>query len=275
MREISETYSSKNGKSFFSEIQLGLMAPFYAIKFFKHHKMLLALVIVIYLAGFTAFMWAISRFFIPWGTGEIGNLFSLGTTFVESVGAKVFAVSIYIFATLIYGLVGFPVLNLVASPVFDIIAIKSFEHTSGFVIGNTGFGDFFKSFVMEILKLLFLALLLTASFVSIYVAIAAPIVFLFSLWFYGWQEVDRVLGMMRFGARERVWFGVKHAAGCACLGLWFYVPFFGTIFASIMPAAAGILVAKMQSEADIQRFLDRGGKYQTDAAKFPVLDERR
>jgi hypothetical protein len=267
MFESTQATAIRRRTFFFGEIQMGLMAPFDALKFFLNNKGLFVGVIILHVAGFLAFLWGVSAFLLPYLINIAVSHLALNADFASSIAGFIFTISVYVLAVLTYGLLGLPLMNLAASPFFDVVATKAFQQTSGLRLPRTGFSDFLKSFAMEFFKLAFLALLFSASFLSVFVLMAAPIVFLFSLWFYGWQEVDRLLVLMRYSSRERLWFGIKHAAGCASLGVWFYVPLFGSLFGVVMTAAAGIFVAHAQDAADLERFIALGGCRPSDLGR--------
>jgi len=155
-------------------------------------------------------------------------------------------------SVLLFTVVGVPLLNVLLSPLLDVIAAKAYVETSGKPIPNLGAADFLRSLLSEASKAVivytvivlgfFLPMLLPGGlFVS---AAIAPLGLLVSIWFFGWDNADRTLALLGWPLRRRIAFGLRHFLACIALGVWAFVPFAGTLLSFTMAAAGAMVVAR-------------------------------
>ena len=229
------------------------MAPLDSLKFFKNHKFLLVSVLAPHILAFGLGVWALFSFGHPW-------ILEYGAKLTETIPAFVvsgiISFSLAVAYTLVFTFVFVPLLNAMLSPIFDIIAVKAYEQASLRSLPKLGASDFFRSFVSECSKT-FLIIIVVAVGVLLpsiipggfllYVLLA-PAGLVLSIWFFGWDHVDRTLSLMGLSLSQRLMFGVRHATGCFCLGLWMYVPFAGTLLSFTFSAAGAILVAQIHGQ---------------------------
>jgi hypothetical protein len=264
------------------EVKSAINAPWDALRFFRKHKTLLFAALSGHIVLFVLYMIAISQWVLPLlleagktkDPAFFTTLQSLG--FLWTLVSHLLLASFYVLATLLYSVLAVPIANLLLSPLFDVLATKSYQWVSGVELPQLGLTAFFKSFWLELLKLLFLGAIFFGTLLSVWLVLIAPLVFLFAIWFYGWQEVDRTLGLAGLPWKKRLWFGIRHFPACMCFGIWFYIPLAGTLLAFVMTAAAGILVAHVQSPAEKEEMnLLAQQKLGTQIAALQVDDDRR
>jgi uncharacterized protein involved in cysteine biosynthesis len=188
---------------------------------------------------------------------EYGNKISESIPKIIVSGLVSFALTISFL--LLYTFIFVPLLNAILSPFLDIIAVRAYEDTSGRKLPQLGASDFFRSFVSECSKTILILLavafgVLLPSVIpggALLYIFFAPAGLLLSIWFFGWDHVDRTLSLMGLSLRQRLMFGVRHATGCFCLGLWMYVPFAGTFLSFTFSAAGAILVAHIHGHKQV------------------------
>lgn len=229
-----------------NEIQCGLIAPFDSLRFFRRHKGLLFTCVTIHLLGFAAFLWGMGEFALPWiqevvlgGDAAPGTLSQ--TLFVGAAKVAVLTLGLFVFA-----IVAVPVLNVLASPFFDVIAQKAYEDFAVRTVPNPGWKYFFRSLGFEVLKLVLSFLLVLALLTSHFVALLVPIALVLSMWFFGWDHIDRTLGIRGIPLGRRIGFGIRHCLACTTLGAWMYVPLVSTLFSFTFAAAGAAAVARIE-----------------------------
>jgi hypothetical protein len=244
------------------ELREGFLAPLDSLKFFRRHKILLVSALAPQVAFLAGMLWAAFTRVLPWaearlasGLATSGTLGEMAASVPDGLLAGALAIALFIACVVLYTLLGVPFLNVVLSPLFDIMAARAYEETSGRKLPNLGWSDFFRSFLSECSKLIiiyttiilafFVPLLVPAGFVLSF--LLGPLFLVASIWFFGWDHMDRTLALQGLGLRRRLLFGVRHALGCSALGLWTYVPFAGTLFSFTMAAAGAMVVAKVEN----------------------------
>jgi hypothetical protein len=229
-----------------------LLAPLHAFRFLWQNKLLLWGSIAAHALAFCLYLFAISQWGIPFLQSHLSPHLATWTanTTALTVFSTLFLVSIYLLAIILYSIIGISIANTLLSPLFDVIAARSYEHVSGMTIPNLGFSSFAKSFLFEIMKIALVGTILLGTILSTVLLFLSPLVFVFSVWFFGWQEIDRTLGLLGLNWRKRIWFGLRHFPACLAFGIWFYVPFLSTVCAFAMTSAAAIVAARVQSESE-------------------------
>ncbi len=258
-----------------NEIVAGLSAPIEAVAFLWRRKGLFVTALFSHLFIFGGYIWAVTLLVIPKLLLLLNPFLGAfqGSQIPISVFETLVMVAIYVLSAILYSIIGVPIANLILSPLFDIITTRAYQSIANVELRDIEWSSFAKSFLLEIIKFAFLAGLFVATILSTLMLFLSPLVFLFAVWFYGWQEMDRTLCLTGFHWRKRLWFGVKHFPACASLGLWFYLPILGSLLSFVMAAAGGILVARVQSEKDkldIQSFNSKSA-----GPRYDAFDERR
>jgi uncharacterized protein involved in cysteine biosynthesis len=136
--------------------------------------------------------------------------------------------------------------SAISSPIYDFIAAKTFEKSTGEKLPNQGFRQMISSIITEVVKLSGYFGLLALSF---FVPVLAPFFFLFSIWYLGWDHLDRTLLLMNKSFFERVGFGIKHVLACLSLGAWSYIPLLGGLFGFTFASAGAIAVARLTAKS--------------------------
>jgi hypothetical protein len=231
------------------QMQSGFLAPLECLKFFRGHKLLLVSALAPHLAFLAGLVYASVVYGVPY-VQSFGQsaLEGLPPLLVESV----LGLALILLSLLLYTLLGVSLLNALLSPLFDVIAAKAYEETAGRPLPELGFSDFFRSFLSECSKSLIVITCLTVGFFLPMVTggllltfLIAPALLFVSIWFFGWDNIDRTLSLMGWSLKARLLFGVRHALACFSLGLWVYVPFAGTLLSFTLAAAGAIVVAKV------------------------------
>ncbi len=262
-----------------NEIAHALLAPLHAFSFLWRNKTLFWGALFSHITAFALYIFAIAKWVIPFSqellAPKIAGLTS--DAMAISVFSTFFSLSVYVLAIILYSIIGISIANTILSPLFDIIAARSYEHITGMKLPNIRFSVFAKSFFVEVVKVAFMLALVVATVLSKLLILLSPLVFLFSIWFLGWQEIDRTLGLQGLSWRKRLWFGVRHFPACLAFGIWFYVPFLSTLCAFVMTSAAAIVAARVQSEkekSDIESLVAASTE-NTLKPKHSTLDDRR
>lgn len=230
-----------------NEIAIGLKAPIDAFAFLWNRKSLFCAAIFGHVIILVLYFWS----FRHWGIPRAEMLFSEYFPFLASPStyalllANVLLASVYVFAALVYALVGVPVANLLLSPLFDLIASSAYESVSGNILPKVNLSVMAKSLLVELVKVGFIVAIVVGALISTFLLFLSPFFVLFGIWFYGWQEVDRTLGLCNLNWKQRIGFGLKHWLACTCFGIWYYVPLVGTIFAFVMCAGGAIVAARL------------------------------
>ena len=229
-------------KNFF----IGLSSPFYSARFLFQKKSLFILGVLPHILNFFLYFWIvktviIARWLHPFLTTlsfkEQSSFFAyfLNPTFFESL--------IWLVAFLLYSILGTSFVNAVASPVYDYIAEKTYEHFTNKKLPKQTFEIFLLSTISEFTKAMIVFCVLI---ISLFVHIFLPILFLFSFWYLGWNSIDRTLLLLNISLRNRLRFGLKYPSLCIGLGVWCYIPILSTLFSFSTAAAGAFVLSKVQ-----------------------------
>ena len=234
------------------ELYEGFVAPLNSLRFLRHHKFLLVIGLAPHLAGMVGYFWFLSTHALSYAQQQLAS-------WAGNMNMALFhfalAALVYVLGTLLYSILILPLISTVASPVFDVIAARAYESTSGFLLPRSRFSEVVRSFLSECSKCILILGLFVFGF---FFPLAAPLLFLASIWFFGWDHMDRTLSLMGHGLAKRLAFGIKHLVACMCLGIWAYVPFAGTLLAFVMSGAGAIAVARLQSPRDVAQLKQKG-----------------
>ncbi len=234
--------------SAFKQLFLGFKSPIYSVKFFKHNKGMLLLGIAPHTINLIIYFWVVRNIILAkWITPLFhslsekwqGSFFSplFNTTFIETF--------VWILGILLYGIFGTAFVNAVASPIYDIIAQTAYEKVSNKKTPKQSLMDFIDSILSEITKAIIIFSLFILSF---FIQFFAPLVFIFSIWYLGWNNIDRTLLLMNIPLKKRFLFGIKHWGLCIGLGLWCYIPIIGTLMAFSFAASGAIIYAHFEKD---------------------------
>ena len=236
------------------EMHEGFLAPLNSLRFLRHHKFLLVIGLAPHLAGVAGCFWFLQNHAIAFAQEQLA-------AWSVHVGQGVFKFAlfsfVYVLGTLLYSVLVMPLVNTLASPLFDVIAARAYEQTSGYLLPRSRFSEVVRSFLSECSKCI---LLLGVFVLAFFIPIIAPLLFLASIWFFGWDHCDRTLSLMGFSLPKRLAFGFKHALACMCLGIWAYVPFAGTLLSFVMSGAGAMVVARVQSARDVQHLTQKSSQ---------------
>ena len=239
------------------ELRAGFLAPLDSLRFFRRHKFLLVSALAPHILLAVGLLWTAFAFGLPSANEQLIRLFPeiAGGDGVSAYALSILVgVAIVVACILLYTLVGVALLNALFSPLFDVMAAKAYVETSGKELPKLGWSDFFRSFLSECSKMILVyTCLVVAFFLPVLVPggilvtlVVGPAFLLVSIWFFGWDAVDRTLALKGLGLRQRLFFGIRHGLACSALGLWTYVPFAGTLFSFTLAAAGAMVVAKVE-----------------------------
>lgn len=156
-------------------------------------------------------------------------------------------VTTFLIGIIAYGFIAVPIVNVLASPLFDVVAQKTYQSVREQVETPFSFTYVLRSLAFEAFKLLLIALLAVILIASQFLALLAPFALIFSLWFFGWDHVDRTLGVLGLPLRTRISFGIRHFVACLSLGVWMFIPFLSTLFAFTFASAGASVVARIHN----------------------------
>jgi hypothetical protein len=236
-------------KGFFlsREIRNGFFSPLDSLKFFAKHKGLLFIGVAPQILGIAAYCYFLNESAVIKAQEFLVRMGLLEAGVTDGLAFGSFQIAFYVLAILLYALLGLPIVSTIASPLYDLIAQRAYTYTSGIILPKDSLAQMLRSFVSEIIKLV---IIYAAIFLSWINPVFVPIGMLFSLWFLGWDQFDRTLALLHYPLRRRFAFGFKHGLSCISLGLWFYIPFAGSLMAFTFAAAGAIAVANVQSSRE-------------------------
>jgi uncharacterized protein involved in cysteine biosynthesis len=219
---------------------VGLVAPLDSLRFLRRNKLLLVLGLTPQVLGLAAFLalgieWmgpALTTAVLGWFP-ESWNVAALGFL-VTSMTAILLLIT--------YTLIWIPLVGVIASPLYDMIASRSYAAASGMGLPTQSVTQAIGGLVSEGAKLVIYFALLAMAFV---VPPLAPFFLAFAVWYLGWDIVDRTLGQSSLTLGQRLRFGIKNPLACMALGLWAYLPLVGALLAFAFAAAGGIVAARL------------------------------
>ena len=224
---------------------IGLSSPLDSLRFMRIKKSLLVMGLAPYLVAFALYVVLVTRVITPLLTGFLidHDLIPLQLSGLHLV----VSFFIWMVAIMVFALIGPSVVNTVASPLYDTVAARTYEHFSGRVMAKETFELMIRSFLGECSKLV---LWLMATIILATTPFAAFLGGPLALWFLGWTHVDRTLNLQSMQLKERLIFGLHNAPACVGLGLWGLVPGVNTVFTFLMASAGAVVVAKAEQHAN-------------------------
>lgn len=193
------------------------------------------------LASLVGYLWLVHRYVATPAGAWIQQAFA--DSWMSPLAGFSASVLIYGLSFWLFNLLILPLVNVLMSPLFDLIADRAYRWTTNVPLPPLSKTAILRSFLAECSKLIIIWSVFLVGYVS---PLLAPFFFLFSLWFLGWDHMDRVLTLKDFSLRYRFLFGFHHALGCICLGVWTYVPLMNTFFSFTMTAAGAIAVGQLE-----------------------------
>lgn len=224
------------------EMKSAFLAPFAALSFLRKNLLLLALGLAPFVIGAFVYFWALEKYVMTFLTQSLVKYGILSLEQLEGVGGFIVDFSTYLAAFILFVFIGLPIINALASPLYDTIAAAAFEKASGRRLPNSSFAQTVRGIFSEFVKA---CALLSFMFLAFVFPFWGPLLFVFGVWLFGWEIIDRTLALQQLPLKERVRFGIRHFPACASLGIWLYVPLVGSLFAFTMAAAGAIAVAKI------------------------------
>ncbi|MEN9824396.1 MAG: hypothetical protein RI953_141 [Pseudomonadota bacterium] len=223
-----------------SDAMIGLLSPLDSLRFMRSKKSVLVMGLAPYLVAIVLYGVLVARFVMPMLTGFLieKQLIPIGWN-----GLLLLDIIIWVFSLTLFAILGPAIINTLASPLFDAIAGRTYEHFGRQKLPPGSLATAVRSFLGECSKLaiwlMFTIFLASIPFAAI---LGGP----FALWFLGWTQVDRTLNLKTMHLRERLLFGLEHAPACICLGIWGLIPGLNTLFTFLMASAGAVVVAKAE-----------------------------
>lgn len=228
------------------QFRIGFLAPIDSLKFLLKYKVLLFIGLAPHFVGIGIYFWALRVHVLPLIFEKMAESGLIQAATQGSTPQSIASISIYIIGLLLYALVGLPLVTLCANPIYDYLAGATFEKVTNQTLPKSTMRSTYKSLISELVKL---CLLFTLIFIGFIVPISAPIVFLLSIWYLGWDFIDRTLALMQKPLRSRILFGIRYPIACCMLGIWVYVPFVGSLLAFVMASAGAIAVGQLEKSS--------------------------
>lgn len=225
-----------------------LGSPVEAIRFLSRRPFWLFMGILPHVLNIILYVWFVAKIVIDKWMHPLLTFLGIKweSSFVSGLAqSTLLEIVVWFVAVILYGAIGVAFVNVVASPIYDILAQKAFESTSGRKISSQSFMDFVDSIISEVTKGL---IILSVVIISLFLSFLAPVFFVASIWYLGWNHIDRTLLLLKLPFRQRIFFGLKNAPLCFGLGVWSYIPFLNALLSFTLAISGAILVAK-HSEA--------------------------
>ena len=232
---------TRGPQALLANAMIGLLSPLDSLRFMRLKKSLLVMGLAPYLVAFALYGVLVGKVVTPMLSGFLieKNLIPEQMAFIHGV----LGILIWLLALMIFALLGPSIINTVASPLYDLVSGRTYEHFSNKTMPKESFDQFFRSFIGECSKL---ALWLMVTIILATTPFAAFLGGPIALWFLGWTHVDRTLNLKSLHLRERLMFGIENAPACIGLGLWGLIPGLNTLFTFLMASAGAVIVAKAE-----------------------------
>lgn len=236
---------TRGPQALLANAMVGLLAPLDSLRFMRLKKSLLVIGLAPYLVAFALYGVLIGNVITPLLSGFLieKDLVPVNLAYVHTG----LSILIWLFALMIFALLGPSIVNTLASPLYDLISARAYEQFSGKKMPQGNFEQSLRSFLGECSKL---ALWLMVTIVLATTPFAAFLGGPLALWFLGWTHVDRTLNLQALRLRERLVFGLENAPACIGLGLWGFIPGLNTLFTFLMASAGAVIVAKVEQRAN-------------------------
>lgn len=226
------------------QLKIGFQAPIHSVRFFTDNKGMFFLGVTPHILNIFFYIWLIRNIVIAKWVSPLFH--SLSVNWKESFIAPIFnptliEIVVWIVGILLYGIFGTAFVNAVASPVYDIIAQKAYEKTAQIKMPKQTWMDILDSVISELTKGV---IIISIVIISFFVNIFAPLVFLFGVWYLGWNCLDRTLLLLNLPLKKRILFGMRNWGLCLGIGIWNYIPIIGVLCSFAMAASGAIVIAQ-------------------------------
>ena len=225
---------------FFGDFSIGLLSPLYSLKFLRNNKSLLFIGLAPQVLGAAVFVWLTKLYLLPLINTYVVTEFP--TSWQTGILANFVMIIVGFLLLLVFGLIYVPFISALASPVYDFIAAKTYEISTGLKLPRQGLRAIFSGVISEFIKLAVYFSILTVAF---FVPLVAPFFLIFSVWYLGWDHLDRTLILMNKTLVQRALFGIRHAPACLMLGIWSYLPLIGGLLGFSFASAGALAVGKL------------------------------
>ncbi|MEY4066310.1 MAG: hypothetical protein RIR26_2518 [Pseudomonadota bacterium] len=233
--------SGLNPQTLLANARIGFLSPLDSLRFMRRKKSLLVMGLAPYLVAFCLYLAFVGRYVSPLLTGFLIEKDILSHAAEGWFG--IVEVLIWFLALMVFALLGPAVVNTLASPLYDLIAAKTYETERKVTLPETRLEQFIRSFIGECSKA---ALWVMVTFLLAATPFATILGGPLAIWFMGWTHVDRTLNLKSMHLKERLIFGLVNAPACMALGLWALVPVVNTVCTFLMASAGAIVVAKTE-----------------------------
>lgn len=223
----------------FGGLGVGLRAPLDSLRFLLGNKTTLLLGLapqLIGLAGFIALATKPAAFLTSMVNGWFPAAWQGGALEVAS------SIVVTLLLMALYTVVWVPIVGVVASPVYDVVARRAFTAAAGCPLPSQPLSAVISNALGEAAKLLAYFFLLA---LAVVIPLLSPVFIVFSVWYLGWDIVDRTLAQTALTLRDRVRWGLGNPLACMGLGIWAFVPLVGALLGFAFAAAGGIVAARV------------------------------
>lgn len=226
----------------------GLSAPLQSLRFLINNKFLLFIGLAPQVLGLAAYVWLSIHYLLPYVDETVTQ--AVPESWSTGVLSLVTQSLMGLLLVVIYAIAFLPLVGAIASPLYDYVAARAFEEKSRCKLPHQGLREAIQGILSELVKLAVYYVLLA---LTLFVPPLAPFFLGFSIWYLGWDIMDRTLTLMNLPLRRRFGFGVHHVLACLGLGIWAYIPLVGAAFGFAFAAAGGISVSRLSSPALLSR----------------------
>lgn len=229
------------GATHFKKVRTGLFAPAHSLRFLLDNKLLLFIGLAPQVLGLVCFVWLAAATVIP--AAETAILSLLPLSWDGGVVSGVVAIGVILILVIAYAVIWVPLMSTLASPLYDFIAGQTYQKVSGRALAPQKWRDMIRGIVSEATKLFVYILFII---MGLLLPPLSPLIIMFTIWYLGWDLMDRTLLLTGRSFRERIAFGLRHIVPCLTLGLWVYFPLVGALLGFAFACAGAISVAQLE-----------------------------
>jgi uncharacterized protein involved in cysteine biosynthesis len=238
----------RKGLPLIGDVSAGLYSPIQSLRFLLNNKFVMSIGLAPQVLGLVAYIWLAVHYLLPYvdrvvmdavpASWNVGILGVIAQSFVTLLLIALYAVAFL------------PLVGALASPLYDIVAARAFEQRTGRQLPHQGLKAMMHSMGSEIVKLFVYYLLLAA---TLLIPALSPFFLVFSIWYLGWDLMDRTLTLMNLSLGQRATFGLRHALACLGLGIWAYIPLVGAALGFAFAAAGALSVARLTPDSRLTK----------------------
>lgn len=236
----------RKGLPLIGDVSAGLFSPIQSLRFLLNNKFVMFIGLAPQILGLAAYIWISAHHLLPYVDGVVMD--AVPASWNAGVLAVIAQSVVILLLIALYAVAFLPLVGAIASPLYDIVAARAFEQSTGRKLPHQGFSETLHSMGSEIVKLFIYYLLLAA---TLFVPALAPFFLVFSIWYLGWDLMDRTLTLMNLQLRQRVGFGLRYVLACLALGVWAYIPLVGAALGFAFAAAGALSVARLMPESQL------------------------